>query len=93
MTSVDTLTTLFRHHHWANLQILEKCTELTSDQLKATLTGTYGSILATLQHIVLAERSYFSRISTGQPYHRPKDAPLMTLEDMKKSLNTSLKAV
>lgn len=89
MTPVDTLIILFRHHRWANLRILEKCAELTTDQLDATLTGTYGSIQATLQHIVSAERSYFSRISTGQPDHLPKDAPPMTLEDMKEFLNTS----
>ena len=38
--------------------------------------------LDTLQHIVSAEQSYFSRISTGQIYRRPKDAPPLTIAEM-----------
>lgn len=89
MTYTDTLTTLFSHHRWANLQLLEVCAGLSSDQLAATLTGAYGSIRDTLEHIASAERSYFARISTGQPYRRPKDAPPMTLDEMKASLSAS----
>jgi len=79
---MDTLTTLFSHNLWANLRILETCVKLTNGQLDATLVGTYGSIRDTLQHIVTAERSYFSRISTGQPYLRSKDAPPLTIPEM-----------
>jgi uncharacterized damage-inducible protein DinB len=83
---MDPLTTLFRHNHWANLRILEECAALTDEQLDATTVGTYGSIRDTLQHIVTAEKSYFSRISTGQPYRRPKDAPPLTIAEMTASL-------
>lgn len=89
MQSADTLTTLFRHNLWANLQILERCARLTDEQLEGTLIGTYGSIRDTLQHIVTAERSYFSRISTGQPYRRPENAAPWTVEQMAESLTTS----
>lgn len=89
MTHTDTLTTLFQHNRWANLRLLEQCAALSGDQLSATLTGTYGSIHATLQHIATAERSYLSRISTGQPYRRSKDAPPMTMDEMKESLSDS----
>ena len=66
----DTLTTLFSHNLWANLKLLETCAELTSEQLDATIVGTYGSIQDTLEHIVKAEQSYFARVSTGQPRRR-----------------------
>jgi len=79
---MDTLMTLFTHHRWANLRILEACAGLTDEQLEATLVGTYGSIRDTLQHIVMAEQSYFSRISTGQPYRRSKDLPPATIAEM-----------
>ena len=82
MKPTDTLTTLFRHNLWANLHLLEICAGFTVDQRNATTVGTYGSIQDTLQHIVTAERSYLSRISTGQPYRRPKDAPPMTITEM-----------
>ena len=75
MNPTDTLTTLYRHNRWANERLLERCAGLSDEQLDATLLGTFGSIRDTLQHIVTAERSYLSRISTGQPYRRPKDAP------------------
>jgi uncharacterized damage-inducible protein DinB len=48
----DTLTTLFRHHLWANLRLFERCAGLTNEQLDAPVVGTYGSIRDTLQHIV-----------------------------------------
>jgi uncharacterized damage-inducible protein DinB len=82
MEPLDTLTTLFSHNLWANLLLIERCAQLTNEQLDSSITGTYGSIRDTLQHIVNAEQSYFSRISTGQPHRRPKDAPTMTIMEM-----------
>ncbi len=76
----DTLTTLFRHNLWANQRLLEICAELDSEQLDASIAGAFGSIRDTLRHIVLAEQSYFARISTGQP-SQPSDDEL-TLSKM-----------
>ena len=89
MKTTDTLTTLFSHHLWANLRLLETCAALTSEQLEATGAGAYGSIRDTLEHIVLAERSYFSRISTGQMYQHAEDAPPLTIADMIDSVRTT----
>ncbi|MEI2693219.1 MAG: DinB family protein [Anaerolineae bacterium] len=89
MNSVDTLTTLFVHNRWANLRLLDACIELTEEQLDGVVIGAYGSIRDTLQHVSTAERSYFSRISTGQPYRRPQDAPPLTLQEMYESLRAS----
>ena len=89
MNPSDTLTTLFRHNRWANVRILERCAGLTAEQLDATIVGAYGSIRDTLQHIVTAERSYVSRISTGQPYRRPEDAPPLTIAEMTESVRAS----
>lgn len=82
MNSADTLTTLFRHNLWANEHIIDLCAGLSDEQLDATLLGAFGSIRDTLQHIVSAERSYLSRISTGRPYRRPADAPPLTVAEM-----------
>jgi uncharacterized damage-inducible protein DinB len=89
MNPTDTLTTLFRHNRWANVRILERCAGLTDEQLDATIVGAFGSIRDTLQHIVTAERSYFSRISTGQPYRRPEGAPPLNIAEMTESARTS----
>ena len=77
MKDTNTLSTLFGHNLWANTKLLELCAGLSDEQLDATIIGTFGTIRETVQHIVTAERSYFSRISTGQPFRRPEDeAPL-----------------
>lgn len=86
MNLSDTLTALFRHNRWANLRILDLCAGLSSEQLDATLVGTFGSIRDTLQHIVTSEQSYFSRIRTGRPARRPRDAPPMTMAEMADSV-------
>ena len=93
MKSTDTLTTLFNHNLWANLRLLDVCAELSSEQLESTITGTFGSILDTFQHIALAERSYLSRISTGQRYHHPEDAKPMTIAEMKESVQETGKGL
>jgi uncharacterized damage-inducible protein DinB len=89
MKPTDTLTTLFSHHLWANLRLLERCAELTPEQRDATAIGAYGSIHDTLQHIVTSEQSYFSRISTGKRYDRPEDALPMTITEMVDSVRTT----
>jgi len=86
MEPTDTLTTIFSHNLWANLRLLDACGGLSDGQLNTSLSGTFGTIQKTFQHIVLAERGYLSRISTGQRYHHPKDAPSMTLAEMKASV-------
>ena len=89
MKLTDTLTTLFSHNLWANLSLLERCVELTSEQLDATVSGAFGSIHDTLQHIVRAEQSYFSRISTGQPRRHSEDAPPLTIAEMVETVHTT----
>jgi uncharacterized damage-inducible protein DinB len=89
MQTSDALTVLFRHNLWANLSLLDLCATLGEEQLDATLIGTFGSIRDTLQHIVRAERSYFSRISTGQPYRTPEGAPPLTFAEMSDELRHS----
>lgn len=65
----------FRHNSWANAELIAFCGRLTPDQLGATSEGTYGSILATLQHILGAEGRYRARLEgaeTGWP-RRPEE--------------------
>lgn len=85
----DTLTTLYSHHLWANLALLEACAKLTPDQLAARIPGSFGTIYETLEHIVTSEQSYFSRISTGQRLNRPENAPPLTMPEMIESLRTT----
>lgn len=61
----EPLAYLFRHHHWANLRLLDACAALPSEQLDASAVGGYGSIRDTLAHIARAEAGY-ARAFTGE---------------------------
>jgi uncharacterized damage-inducible protein DinB len=64
---MSVVTTLFRHNRWANLKLLEACAGLSAAQLAAEMTGGYGSISETLQHIVKGELGYVKRVNGAQP--------------------------
>ena len=85
----ETIATYFRHNLWANVRLFEVCAHLSDEQLDASVTGGYGSIRDTMQHIVNSERSYLQRITTGQPYRRPQGAPPLTIAEMQDSIRTS----
>ena len=64
MTS-DHLRTILGHDVWATLTQLERCETLTPAELGLTVPGAYGSIHATLAHLVAADRRYLCGI-TGE---------------------------
>ncbi|HEY5519826.1 MAG TPA: DinB family protein [Candidatus Limnocylindrales bacterium] len=53
----------FAHHVWATQQLLDTCAALPPEQMEATVPGTYGSIIATLRHLVASDRSYLRRLT------------------------------
>ena len=59
------LVELIRYNNWANAQVLAACQELSEEQLTASAPGSYGSIFATLVHMIIAEADYVGRV-TGQ---------------------------
>lgn len=46
------------HHIWATERLIDACAGLTPEQLRATVPGTYGPILATLHHLVSSDGWY-----------------------------------
>jgi len=54
----------FRHNAWATKELLGFCRSLPEEQLTSSTTGTYGGILATFNHLVLADGGYL-RAPTG----------------------------
>lgn len=63
----DGLIDAFRHNAWATDMVLDACRGLDDDQLNATVTGTFGSVIDTLRHIVSSEGSYYRRLSGDTP--------------------------
>jgi uncharacterized damage-inducible protein DinB len=51
-----------RHNAWATGQVLEFCRGLDERTLNATVPGTYGTILATLRHIINCEIDSLERL-------------------------------
>jgi uncharacterized damage-inducible protein DinB len=73
------------HNSWATRQVLDFCRRLRPEQLQATVTGTYGTILSTLQHIIEAEAGYRFRLSGDEPAWRKRvkdTADLTALAEM-----------
>jgi uncharacterized damage-inducible protein DinB len=89
MKAYEIIDTLFGHNLWSNLRLFELCAGLSDEQLDASISNTYGTIRDTLEHIALAERSYLSRVTTGQPYKRDADTSQLTLAEMLESVRFS----
>ena len=50
--TTSVLSDAFAHHVWATIRVLDACAALSPDQLATAVPGTYGSIIATLRHLV-----------------------------------------
>jgi len=53
----------FAHHVWATLRLIDACQDLGPEQLETAPPGTYGSIIDTLRHLVVADASYLEVVS------------------------------
>lgn len=67
--SKSVLGDAFAHHVWATLRLVDACLALSPEQLATAVPGTYGSILATMRHIVGADCGYLFRLS-GERFPR-----------------------
>ncbi len=63
--TLEALRDMFRHHAWATLQLIDYCAGLTPEQLSASVPGTRGPILETLEHIVGADQRYKRRFGVN----------------------------
>jgi uncharacterized damage-inducible protein DinB len=61
------LRAILEHHIWATLALIDRCRELSPEQLELSMPGTYGSIHATLDHLVRADGRYQLRLQGEQP--------------------------
>lgn len=56
-----------RHNGWATNQLLAFCRGLDEQTLNATVPGTYGTILATLRHLIYCEIHFLERLLGQEP--------------------------
>lgn len=57
----------FRYNLWANLALIDFCSQLTDEQLEATTEGVYGNIRDTLMHIFTCEERYAGHLNGQYP--------------------------
>ncbi len=56
---------LSRYNAWANERLYDACGQLAEAELKAPRRAFFGSILATLNHILVGDRIWMSRLAGG----------------------------
>jgi uncharacterized damage-inducible protein DinB len=56
----DVRLELFRHHLWATERLLDTCERLAEADLDASVPGVYGTIRATLVHMIASETRYLA---------------------------------
>src|SRR3954470_11757397 len=60
------LDAAFAQHVWATTRLIDVCLALAPEQLAAEVPGAYGSILATMRHLVGGDCYYLSHFR-GDP--------------------------
>jgi uncharacterized damage-inducible protein DinB len=71
-----------RHNAWANTQILAFCRGFDEQTLNATVPGTYGTILATLRHIIYCEIDFLDRLLGREPTNPWQFGAMTKLDDL-----------
>ncbi len=63
----DVLLDAFRHNSWATKQLLAACRSLSEEQRSFLATGSFGSIIATFNHLILSDAGYLRSLSGSAP--------------------------
>jgi uncharacterized damage-inducible protein DinB len=74
-SSQTMMTEFILYNNWANQQVLQACQNLSDEQLAAVIPGAYGTIRATLEHIIQGETFYVQLLAGSCP------PPLFKWED------------
>src|SRR5512145_2829604 len=63
----DIVRAMFAHHLWATETLIDHLAGLPAERLDETIPGTYGSMVATLTHLVDADGRYLVRFEDPSP--------------------------
>jgi uncharacterized damage-inducible protein DinB len=72
----------FRYHRWANLHLLDVCSDFSEEQLGLTSPGTFGTVAATFLHLLGAEQGYLQRLGVG-PRLITRDTQFPGIDELK----------
>lgn len=85
---MDPLRTMFRHHAWATLRLIDHCDDLPSERLQESVPGTYGSVIATLIHLVAADQRYLRRMDGAEAQPLVQEGQPATLAELRDAMQT-----
>src|SRR5512139_1501226 len=71
----------FRQKHWAMKVLIEACEDLSVDELTRPALG-FGSILATLNHLVMADAGYVASLGAGRAVWAVADGETTDLREL-----------
>jgi uncharacterized damage-inducible protein DinB len=78
---MDPLDEAFQHHTWATEKLIRHLRRLPAEALNATTDGVYGSVAATLSHMLAADSRYLTWLEGTPPgLRRPGGDPVRTLD-------------
>jgi uncharacterized damage-inducible protein DinB len=87
------LRDLAKHNAWATAQTLAFCQGLDEPTLNTTVPGTFGTIIATLRHMIDSEASYLFRLTgawSAYPWRKDDAVGLDVLAERAAVLATTL---
>jgi uncharacterized damage-inducible protein DinB len=73
MSSCEHVTLMARYNAWMNLRLYQAAARLSAAQLAADRKAFFGSILGTLNHLVVADIIWLKRFATLSPDHAALD--------------------
>jgi uncharacterized damage-inducible protein DinB len=77
---------MFRHHVWATLQLIDHCNALPGERLQESVPGTYGSVIATLIHLVAADQRYLHRMDGAEAQPLVQERRPATLAELRAAI-------
>jgi uncharacterized damage-inducible protein DinB len=87
MNAIDDVV---QHNSWATARLIEHIRSLAPATLDLSTPGTFGTIGATLAHIVGAERAYLARLKGETPTPGQGTQDLAQLADQVRSLGEEI---
>jgi uncharacterized damage-inducible protein DinB len=87
---LDAIDDVIRHNSWATARLIEHLRSMPPATLDLSAPGTFGTIGATLAHIVGAERAYLARLKGETPTAGERTQDLARLAEQARSIGEAL---
>ena len=93
---INLIDKMFEYNLWANMRLIEVCSDLVGGQLDTSVEGVFGRIHPTLVHIIRAEGGYLNRVTGSRPWAEDLDwdnMPMSALLEMAQLSGSQLIAI